>query len=132
MLGGHNFLDNKNIIQFIKFGIVGASNTIIGLLIYYLLLYLGANYLVCNTFSWIISIFNAFYWNNKYVFKNENTWIESLIKTYITYGISFFISMVLLYIFVEWFYISKIFAPILCLLITIPLNFLLNKFWTFK
>lgn len=128
-----NMMTNKeNFIQFIKFGIVGLSNTFIGLGIYYLLLWLGANYLICNAVSWIISVFNAFYWNNKYVFKNENTWFSALIRTYISYGFSFLVSTVLLYLFVEWCGISKVLAPVVCLVVTIPLNFLLNKFWTFK
>lgn len=128
-----NMITNReNFIQFIKFGIVGLSNTFIGLGIYYLLLWLGANYLICNAVSWIISVFNAFYWNNKYVFKNENTWFNALIRTYISYGFSFLVSTVLLYLFVEWCGISKVLAPVVCLVVTIPLNFLLNKFWTFK
>jgi len=128
-----NKLENKeSIIQFIKFGIVGLSNTFVGLGLYYLLLWLGANYLICNAVSWVISVFNAFYWNNRYVFKNENTWLKALIRTYLSYGFSFLISTGLLYIFVECLGISKILAPLLCLLVTIPLNFVLNKFWTFK
>lgn len=128
-----NMMTNKaNFIQFIKFGIVGLSNTFIGLGIYYLLLWIGANYLICNAVSWVISVFNAFYWNNKYVFKNENTWFNALIRTYISYGFSFLVSTVLLYLFVEWCGISKVLAPVVCLVVTIPLNFLLNKFWTFK
>ena len=128
-----NMMTNKaNFIQFIKFGIVGLSNTFIGLGIYYLLLWIGANYLICNAVSWVISVFNAFYWNNKYVFKNENTWFNALIRTYISYGVSFLVSTVLLYVFVEWCGISKVLAPVVCLVVTIPLNFLLNKFWTFK
>jgi putative flippase GtrA len=123
---------NNSLIQFIKFGVVGLSNTLLGLGIYYLLLFLGANYLICNFLSWVISVFNAFYWNNKYVFKNENTWIKALLKTYASYGFTFIVSTGLLFILVEWCRVSEVLAPVLCLLVTIPLNFLLNKFWTFK
>ena len=122
----------ENILQFIKFGIVGLSNTFIALAVYYGLLWLGVNYLISNTISWIVSVFNAFYWNNKYVFKNENTWLKALIRTYISYGFSFLLGTLLLYVFVDWLGVSKVIAPLLLLIITIPLNFLLNKFWTFK
>lgn len=121
-----------NIMQFIKFGIVGLANTAIGLAIYYGFLWLGVNYLMANTASWVISVFNAFYWNNKYVFKNESIWISSLLKTYVSYGFSFLLGSVLLYVFVEWCSISKILAPLFILIVTIPVNFLLNKFWTFR
>ena len=119
-------------IQFIKFGIVGVANTGIGLGSYYLLLWLECHYLVANIGSWIISAFNAFYWNNKYVFNSNVIWWRALVKTYISYGASFVSGTVLLYIFVEWCGVSELLAPVCTLLLTIPMNFLLNKFWTFK
>lgn len=126
------FQSKENILQFIKFGIVGLSNTIIALAIYYGLLLFGVNYLVSNTISWIVSVFNAFFWNNKYVFKNENTWLKALLRTYISYGFSFIMGSFLLYVFVDWLGISNVVAPLVLLIITIPFNFLLNKLWTFK
>lgn len=132
---GQTKLDLKNndsILQFIKFSIVGLSNTAISLFVYYTLLWLGVSYLISNTMSWIISVFNAFYWNNKYVFKNENTWIKALIRTYISYGLSFILGSTLLVILVEVFGVTKIVAPLMVLVITIPLNFVMNKFWTFR
>jgi len=126
------FLNKNVIIQFIKFGIIGFSNTIIGLGIYYFLLWLGVNYLICNIIGWLISVLNAFYWNNRYVFKNKNCWIRSIFKTYLSYGFSFLVGIFLLVIFVEFLSITKTIAPILTLFVTVPLNFLLNKFWAFK
>lgn len=126
------FDSKEKFIQFAKFCIVGLTNTVIGFAIYYGLLWFDVNYLMANTASWVISVFNAFYWNNKYVFKNESTWIRSLLKTYVSYGFSFLLGSLLLYVFVEWCSISKILAPLLILIVTIPVNFLLNKFWTFR
>lgn len=122
----------ETLMQFIKFGIVGLSNTAIGLGIYYLLIWLNINYLISNAISWIISVFNAFYWNNKYVFKSNNSWMSALVKTYISYGFSFLVGSLVLYVLVDMFNVSQYLAPLLSLVITIPLNFVLNKFWTFK
>lgn len=126
------FETKEKFIQFAKFCLVGLTNTAIGLGSYYVLLWLGVNYLISNAASWVISVLNAFYWNNKYVFKNETIWFYSLLKTYISYGFSFLLGLILLYLLVEWCGISEIFAPLLILIITIPVNFLLNKFWTFR
>ena len=122
----------KSIVQFIKFGIVGVSNTIIALVVYYLILWLGVPYLIANTISWIVSVFNAFYWNNRYVFINNTPWSKALVKTYISYGASFVVGSILLIIFVEVCNISDMIAPLLTLLLTIPMNFIMNKYWTFK
>ena len=132
---GKRKLDVKKfnaVIQFIKFSIVGFSNTVISLFVYYVLLWLKCNYLIANAMSWIISVFNGFYWNNKYVFKNENTWLKALIRTYISYGFSFILGSVLLIVLIEFLKVSDVIAPLIILVITIPLNFLMNKFWTFK
>lgn len=124
--------NRETAIQFVKFGIVGVSNTAIGLGTYYLFLYLGCHYMVANVLSWLISVFNAYFWNNRYVFKNEVAWIRALVKTYLSYGFSFLTGCLCLYALVEWMGISDKIAPLLTLLLTIPMNFLLNKFWTFR
>ena len=84
----------------------------------------------------IVSIANAFFWNDRYVFKGgEQDWksrLKRLGKTYISYGGTSLLSIVLLWLEVELFGVSKAIAPIVNLIITIPLNFLINKFWTFR
>ncbi len=118
--------------QFIKFGLVGISNTLIALIVYYIFLFLGCNYLVSNTLAWLVSVLNAYFWNNRYVFKNDVYWLKALLKTYLSYGFSFILSMVLLWALVKMLGISQIVAPILVLLITTPMNFAMNKYWTFR
>jgi len=120
--------------QFIKFGIVGVSNTLISLAIYYIFVFISKDlYNVGYTVGFVVSVLNAYFWNNKFVFKKSqegNT--KPLIKTFISYGSTFLLGMVLLNVMVKHFGISEYIAPIINLLITIPINFLLNKFWAFK
>lgn len=128
--------DRNSIMQFIKFGVVGVSNTAVSLAIYYLVLWIDLRlYLLGNVLGWIVSVANAFFWNNKYVFQRSVSGTEELLKklgkTYLSYGATFLLSTGLLYLEVDIFCWSAVFSPVLNLLITIPLNFLLNKFWTF-
>jgi len=127
----------KNLIQFIKFGIVGLSNTIISYIIYVCLVYLGIHYIAASITAFIISVANSFFWNNKYVFKkkeNQNRNIlYSLMKTYLSYAFTgIVLQNILLFIFIDVLYISKYIAPLISLIITVPLNFFLNKLWVFK
>lgn len=133
--------DNKSLlgvaIQFIKFGIVGVSNTLISLAIYYLFVWIDKDlYMWGNIVGWIVSVGNAFYWNNKYVFKTQNaSWMDTfrrILKTYLSYGGTFLLSTALLYLEVNFWSVSEWLAPVINLLITIPLNFVLNKLWAFK
>lgn len=120
--------------QFIKFAIVGCSNTIINLAVYYLCIYLGVHYLIAYTLGFLVSVCNAFYWNNKYVFKNkqEQSIMKAFIKVLASYGFTFLLSIALMSLLVEILNVSSYIAPILKMVITIPLNFFLNKIWAFK
>ena len=121
-------------VQFIKFGIVGLSNTAISLGVYYLLIYFGMHYILANFLGFVVSVINAFFWSSRFVFTEgeETSKVKSFSKVFVTYGGSFLVSTCLITIFVEVFRISEWLAPLLRLLVTVPLNFILNKFWAFK
>jgi len=119
--------------QFFKFGIVGISNTLISLAIYYLLVFLNVHYIIANTAGFIVSVINAYYWNSKYVFKKKtNDHKKSFAKVFLSYGSTFLFGTALLFIMVHSMGISDKIAPIINLCITIPINFFLNKLWAFK
>lgn len=115
-----------------KFGLVGLSNTLLALLVYYVFVFFNINYMVANFFSWVVSVYNAYYWNNRYVFQGNNSKLITVIKTYTSYGVSFILSSIILYILVEIGKISTALAPLFTLAVTIPINFLLNKYWAFR
>jgi len=120
--------------QFIKFGIVGVSNTLIHLAIYYSLLFLGLHHILANIIAFMISVLNAYYWNNKYVFKQEgkSSSLSKLTKVYASYGFTLILSTGLLFLMVDIIGISRYIAPIINLAITVPTNFILNKYWVFR
>lgn len=129
--------------QFIKFGLVGVSNTVISLGITYGIIFLchslnanvGENWLVfaASLVGFVVSVLNSYYWNNKYVFKKTKSGhLWPLLKSYICYGSTWLISYVLTYVFVNLMGISVVLVPVLSMVITIPLNFFMNKFWAFK
>lgn len=125
----------KGFLQFLKFCIVGFSNTLITYGIYYLFTLFGSPYVLSYSIGFIIGMVNAFYWNNRYVFRtneNRNIFI-AFIKMTLVYSISgFFLSNLLLFVLIEKIALSKYIAPIFVLIVTIPFNFVLNKFWSFK
>lgn len=137
-IGIHNITDMWALVwQFIKFGVVGLSNTAVSMGIYYIFLWISEDlYMVGSILGTILSIANAFIWNDLFVFtgnpKDMKSVLNRLVRTYISYGGTSILSNVLLWAEVTFFAVSKLIAPVVNLLITIPLNFMINKFWTFK
>lgn len=135
----------SSLLQFIKFGIVGLSNTVISYVIYAITLLLfqqtgvfGSNsYLVSQVLAFVISVAWSFYWNNKYVFtqsegETRSLW-RALLKTYVSYSFTgLFLNTLLLILWVQILGVSEFIAPIINLLVSVPLNFIINKFWAFK
>lgn len=136
---------HESLMQFVKFGIVGVSNTVISYLLYTFTLiglrtvglFAGYDYLIATVISFVLSVLWSFYWNNKMVFvmeegQSRNLW-KALIKTYISYSFTgLFLNSVLMVLWVQVFHVSEFIAPIINLLVSVPVNFLINKFWAFK
>jgi len=125
--------------QFVKFGIVGVTNTFISYFVYLIfLLALGEKYyLVGSVVGFIVSVLNSFYLNDKYVFKKKEEVTRSkhkaLIKVFLSYASTgLVLSNILLVIFIDYLYVPATIAPLIGLLITIPINYIMNKVWAFK
>lgn len=137
-LGVQNKTDLYKLLwQFFKFGLVGVSNTAVSLGVYYLVLWMNPDlYMLGSVLGTILSIFNAFIWNDLFVFtgnpKDFKSVMKRLGKTYVSYGGTSALSTALLWVEVELLFVGELYAPIINLVITIPLNYLINKFWTFK
>lgn len=133
----------KTVVQFIKFSIVGVSNTAISYLLNVAVLFLLQpyqviwDYIAGNIISFILSVLWAFYWNNRMVFtveqgNNRSIW-KTLLKTYIAYGFTgIILNNILSWLWISVIGISKYIAPLINLIFSVPLNFIINKLWTFK
>lgn len=151
----------KKILQFVKFVLVGVSNTLISEGIYVLLVCLGMHYALATFIGFSISVLNAYYWGNRYIFKQQEgeekrVWWKVLLKTYVAYGGGFILDIILLFLWIDVLHISQIMHPLvdLChaigitgmdaelmgelvakainVIIIVPLNFVVNKYWAYK
>ena len=127
-------IKKDGIVQFIKFGMVGALNTILSYLInngcYY---FLHLHEQICNIIAFIITVTISYFLNNRYVFDGGKYSVKSYLKVVASYSFTgLFLSAVLLYVEERIFGIPNYIATFMNLVITVPVNFLLNKFWAFK
>lgn len=125
------------ICQFVKFGVVGVSNTLISYAVYAVLVNLNWHYLLANVAGFVVSVINAYYWSDRYVFKaqagEERVWWKAFLKTFISYaGTGLILNNILLVIWVDVAGIHEMLGPVINLFVTVPLNFLLNKYWAYR
>lgn len=130
-------MKRASLLQFVKFGIVGLSNTLIAYAVYAACVWLGCHYLVANGLGFVVGVLNAYYWSDRYVFKKgegeTRNALWTLVKTYLAYGATgLLLASFLLYVYVDQWQVSAYLAQLLVLVVTVPLNFIINKCWSFK
>lgn len=129
-------------VQVLLFALVGFSSALVNLGVYNLVLwslrffglFSGIDFLIAQLFGFVISVGWAFLLNRRYVFRTPGTpWKESLIKVYITYSITGIgLSALLSLLWVCVFHIPKEVVTVLNDALCFPVNFLLNKYWSFR
>ena len=124
--------------QFCRYAMVGVSNFLVSSLVF-LLFYevFGVKLEISNFIGFTISVVNACYWSNRYVFKAEEgvkrVWWQVFIKTYIAYAFfSLILHTILLKILVEKWGVPSPVALIILLFVITPLSYLANKFWAYR
>ena len=65
---------NNDVIKFIKFSIVGISNTVVSLVSFYLLFeFLGIYYIFASTIGYFMGLANSYFWNLRWTFKHKHS-----------------------------------------------------------
>lgn len=129
--------------QFVKFGVIGLSNTLLSYILNVIVLLILAPFSVSwdffagNIVGFVLSVLWSFYWNNRFVFtvkegEHRSVW-KALLKTYLSYGFTgIILNNVLSWVWITQLGISKFIAPVINLLFSVPINFIMNKLWAFK
>lgn len=133
----------EGFMQFVKFGIIGLSNTVISYILNVAVLLILSPFSVSwdffagNMVGFLLSVLWSFYWNNRFVFtmqegQRRSVW-KALLKTYLAYGFTgIILNNILSWIWITKFGISKFIAPVINLIVSVPLNFIINKLWAFR
>ena len=125
-------VSNKVMTQFIKFCVVGVSNTVVHLSIYYLLLWVNVYYLLANIIAFAVSVWNSYFWNKKFTFAAGKTTFSTILRLYATYGSTTLLGTGLLFVLVDVIGLNEYISPIINIGIITVINFILNKYIVFK
>ena len=130
-------INKELLVDFIKFGIVGFFNTFTSIIIINTCFYVfNINEQISNIISFIISVLLSFTLNSIFVFKKKYKNISELLftlgKTYLSYAFSgLFLTAILIYLEYNVLGIPLYIVSFMNLVVTVPVNFILNRFWAF-
>ena len=114
-----------------KFVIVGASNTVIGLVTYYLLLSLGVHYVASGAIAWTLGTINGYTWNRIWTFHRAQHRNE-MAGRYLAVGLlGLGLNTALLTLLVGGLGVGNLPAELIALPMVVVITFSLNRFWTF-
>jgi putative flippase GtrA len=123
-----------NLPRKIRFLLAGGYNTVFGYLVFgALFLALGKviNYLLIALLAHLISLVNAFLVHRHLVFRSSGQWLASFIRFNLSQLSSLAVGMVCLYTLVEAARISPLAAQAVAMMITVPLAYLLHRWYSF-
>ncbi|EFH9192606.1 GtrA family protein [Escherichia coli] len=110
---------------FFKFIISGGLNTATTYIVYILLL-MFVNYKISYTISYITGIIFSYYLNKNFVFKAKNS-IKSFLIYPLVYLFQYLLGFLLTWVWVEILKANPIHAPIIVVLLSMPVTFLLSR-----
>ena len=134
------------LMQFIKFGAVGVSNTAISygveMLGYYVLFAQvpwseRGRIAVVTAIAFTLSVANSYFWNSRYVFRDSErrtlgAQLRAFLRMAASYAATGLVLAPLLKVLVHEAGVAYWLASLLTLAVTVPLNFILNKLWAFR
>ena len=124
--------DLKNRKVFSKFILVGILNTLVGYLLFALLIYLGVFYLLSLTVSHILAVIHSFLWNKYFTFKSKNEVKGEIIKFALVYTSIYLVNFLLLYIWTGILKVSPFISQFFILFVITTISFFGQRYWVFK
>ena len=121
------------LVQFVKFGLVGVSNTLITLLVYTLLWnLLGVWYVAASAIGFAVGAVNGFLWNRAWTFKGHVGDSLTPVRWFVVQGCGLLINSALIYLLVDGAGMDKLAAQGVTIVIVTVLTFIVNRSWTFR
>jgi putative flippase GtrA len=120
-------------VQFLKFAIVGVSNTLLTLLVYtFLLKVVGMWYLAASAIGFVAGATNGFLLNRKWTFREHVGDALTPVRWGIVQGCGLALNEGLLYVFVTDAQLEKVLAQVVATGFVTVSTFLANRAWTFR
>jgi putative flippase GtrA len=119
--------------QFVKFGIVGVSNTLIFFLVYTLLLKVfGVWYVAASGIGFAVGATNGFLWNRRWTFRGHVGDALTPVRWFVVQTSGLFLNLGLVYLFVDGVGLGELLGQAVTIVFVTLTTFFANRAWTFK
>ena len=126
-------MDKTTLIQAVKYGLVGVSNTLITAIVVAVLMKLaGCSEFLSNLLGYIAGVLNSFIWNKKWTFQDTQLWYRSAFRFGLAFAICYTLQYSLVLFLNEYLPIDHLYNHYIGMLFYMVINFLANKFYAFK
>lgn len=131
--GPARWLSDPLVVQFIKFGTVGISNTLLNFAIYTLLLKVfGVWYLAAAAIGFMVGAVNGFLWNRRWTFRGHVGDALTPVRWAVVQGCGLALNEGLLYLWVAGVGVDALVGQALAIVVVTTVTFLANRAWTFR
>lgn len=121
------------ILQFVQFGLVGVSNTLIAFAVYTLLLKVfGVWYVAASGIGFAVGAVNGFLLNRRWTFREHVGDALTPVRWAIVQTCGLGLNLALVYLFVDGAGLDKLVGQIPATAIVTVLTFAANRSWTFR
>jgi putative flippase GtrA len=121
------------VLQFVKFGIVGVSNTLITFAVYTLLLkVLGVWYVAASGIGFAVGAINGFLWNRAWTFRGHIGDALTPVRWFVVQTCGLLVNLGLVYLLVDGAGLDKLVGQAMTTAIVTVFAFLANRAWTFR
>ncbi len=126
-------LNMQLLAQFVKFGLVGVSNTLITFLLYTLLLKVfGVWYVAASGIGFAVGAVNGFLWNRAWTFKGHVSDALTPVRWFVVQSCGLLVNLGLVYLFVDGAGLDELVGQGFTIVIVTVLTFFANRAWTFR
>ncbi len=121
------------LLQFVKFGVVGVSNTLLTFAVYtFLLKVFGLWYLLASAIGFVAGAVNGFLLNRRWTFKEHVGDSLTPVRWGVVQSCGLGLNELLLYVFVHDGGLDKLLAQAFATVAVTISTFLANRAWTFR
>jgi putative flippase GtrA len=121
------------IVQLLRFGLVGVSNTLLTLAVYTLLVReLGVWYLLASAIGFVVGAVNGFLLNRSWTFRGHRGDAFTPLRWTVVQGCGLALDEALLYASVHALAVDKLAGQALAIVVVVLVTFFANRIWTFR